>query len=138
MTVRRECGPQRKSRGTRVTCREPDFGRPRPDDGSSARRAPVVVERAPRPSAGSLRRRSSSTLCSSTTAPIWTAYPRTLEADLEMLDAAGTDLVFVPETSELYPDDPFSPCGDRSRPGAHARCSKASTARATSTGSPRS
>jgi pantoate--beta-alanine ligase len=37
------------------------------------------------------------------------AYPRTLEADLEVLDAAGTDLVFVPEPAELYPDDPSSP-----------------------------
>ncbi|HLG34418.1 MAG TPA: pantoate--beta-alanine ligase [Bacteroidia bacterium] len=31
-------------------------------------------------------------------------YPRTLEKDLEMLESAGTDLVFTPETTEIYPD----------------------------------
>ncbi|HEX7375475.1 MAG TPA: pantoate--beta-alanine ligase [Pirellulales bacterium] len=29
-------------------------------------------------------------------------YPRTLEADLKALDAAGADLVFVPDRSEVY------------------------------------
>ena len=31
-------------------------------------------------------------------------YPRPLEADLEMLHAAGTDLVFRPQEQEIYPD----------------------------------
>ena len=31
-------------------------------------------------------------------------YPRALPRDLELLQAAGTDLVFVPEVSEIYPD----------------------------------
>jgi len=30
-------------------------------------------------------------------------YPRTLEADLQALSAAGCDLVFVPEQNEIYP-----------------------------------
>jgi pantoate--beta-alanine ligase len=30
-------------------------------------------------------------------------YPRTLERDLEMLDRAGTDVVFAPEEREMYP-----------------------------------
>jgi pantoate--beta-alanine ligase len=30
-------------------------------------------------------------------------YPRTLERDLEMLDRAGTDVVFAPEEGEMYP-----------------------------------
>jgi pantoate--beta-alanine ligase len=37
------------------------------------------------------------------------AYPRAIEADLEMLDQASADLVFVPPVSELYPDDPSDP-----------------------------
>ena len=31
-------------------------------------------------------------------------YPRSLERDLELLDAEGTDLVFVPPPDEVYPD----------------------------------
>lgn len=31
------------------------------------------------------------------------AYPRTPEADLERLDAAGADLVFIPEATVMYP-----------------------------------
>lgn len=33
-------------------------------------------------------------------------YPRTLDADLELLAAAGADIVFAPEESEVYPDGP--------------------------------
>ena len=31
-------------------------------------------------------------------------YPRTLEADLEKLNAAGADIVFTPSEQEIYPD----------------------------------
>ena len=31
-------------------------------------------------------------------------YPRSLERDLELLDAEGTDLVFVPPAAEVYPE----------------------------------
>ncbi|WP_294569547.1 pantoate--beta-alanine ligase, partial [uncultured Arthrobacter sp.] len=31
-------------------------------------------------------------------------YPRTLEADLELLGAHGVDLVFAPDAAEVYPD----------------------------------
>ena len=33
-------------------------------------------------------------------------YPRTLEADLELLGDAGADLVFAPSEAEVYPDGP--------------------------------
>jgi pantoate--beta-alanine ligase len=32
------------------------------------------------------------------------SYPRTLQEDLNKLDAAGVDLVFTPETKTIYPD----------------------------------
>jgi len=32
------------------------------------------------------------------------AYPRDLEHDMEMCEAAGADVVFVPKTEELYPE----------------------------------
>jgi len=34
----------------------------------------------------------------------WDHYPRTLEADLEKLEAVGCDLVYLPSASELYPE----------------------------------
>ena len=34
----------------------------------------------------------------------FTTYPRTFERDLELLQAQGTDLVFAPPPSEVYPD----------------------------------
>ncbi len=34
----------------------------------------------------------------------WDHYPRSLEADLEQLEAIGCDLVYLPAASELYPD----------------------------------
>ena len=34
----------------------------------------------------------------------WDHYPRTLEADLEQLEAIGCDLVYLPTASELYPE----------------------------------
>ena len=34
----------------------------------------------------------------------FTRYPRSLESDLELLEAEGTDLVFVPAPHEVYPD----------------------------------
>lgn len=57
-----------------------------------------------------------------------THYPRTLEADLEILEKVGVAAVFVPEVSEIYPcglaiDSPFDPgvIGEilegKSRPG---------------------
>jgi pantoate--beta-alanine ligase len=37
------------------------------------------------------------------------AYPRTIDADLEVLEQASADLAFVPSVPELYPDDPSDP-----------------------------
>jgi pantoate--beta-alanine ligase len=34
----------------------------------------------------------------------WDHYPRTLERDLELLEKAGCDLVYLPTASELYPE----------------------------------
>ena len=34
----------------------------------------------------------------------FTTYPRTMERDLELLEAQGTDVVFAPSPSEVYPD----------------------------------
>ena len=34
------------------------------------------------------------------------AYPRTLDADLEMLDGEGVEVVFTPTASSMYPDGP--------------------------------
>ncbi len=34
-------------------------------------------------------------------------YPRTLEADCAMLEAAGCDVVFAPSADEMYPDQPL-------------------------------
>jgi pantoate--beta-alanine ligase len=53
-------------------------------------------------------------------------YPRTLEADLALLEAEGADLVFTPTPDVVYPDEPLvrvsaGPLGDvfegASRPG---------------------
>ncbi|MBT2515764.1 pantoate--beta-alanine ligase [Arthrobacter sp. ISL-30] len=54
-------------------------------------------------------------------------YPRTLEADMALLDAEGVDLVFAPSVEEVYPAGPplvrvtSGPLGDKwegaSRPG---------------------
>lgn len=33
------------------------------------------------------------------------SYPRTLERDLQVLEAAGADAVFVPDAAEIYPPD---------------------------------
>jgi pantoate--beta-alanine ligase len=54
------------------------------------------------------------------------AYPRTLEADLEACRAAGVDVVFAPDASEMYPEGAQSsvevselskPLCGRTRPG---------------------
>lgn len=34
----------------------------------------------------------------------WDHYPRTLEKDIELLEEAGCDLVYLPTASELYPE----------------------------------
>ena len=34
----------------------------------------------------------------------WDHYPRSLESDIEQLEAIGCDLVYLPTASELYPD----------------------------------
>lgn len=56
-------------------------------------------------------------------------YPRTLEADLAVCAAEGVDVVFAPETAEMYPSEPLvrvdpGPLGGRlegeSRPGHFA------------------
>ncbi|WP_329366130.1 pantoate--beta-alanine ligase [Streptomyces sp. NBC_00669] len=54
-------------------------------------------------------------------------YPRTLEADVKLAEAAGADFVFAPDTDEVYPGGPpqvritAGPMGERfegaSRPG---------------------
>ena len=36
------------------------------------------------------------------------AYPRDLERDAEMVEAAGADVLFAPQLSEMYPDDPLT------------------------------
>jgi pantoate--beta-alanine ligase len=36
-------------------------------------------------------------------------YPKTLDADLELLEAAGCDLVFAPSVTEIYPTFPVLP-----------------------------
>lgn len=35
------------------------------------------------------------------------AYPRTLEADMELLDTVGVEVVFAPSDEEMYPRDPL-------------------------------
>ena len=47
---------------------------------------------------------SSSTPPSSVTPADLALYPRTLDADLEVVAAAGGDLVFAPSVAEMYPD----------------------------------
>ena len=32
-------------------------------------------------------------------------YPRSLETDLDLLNNLNVDMVFIPDTSEIYPDD---------------------------------
>ena len=54
-------------------------------------------------------------------------YPRTLEADLEVVAAAGGRIVFAPSVAEMYPEGPARgahacrcrswPTGGRGRPG---------------------
>ncbi len=36
------------------------------------------------------------------------SYPRDLERDAEMVEAAGADVLFAPKLSEMYPDEPLT------------------------------
>jgi pantoate--beta-alanine ligase len=36
------------------------------------------------------------------------SYPRDLERDAEMVEAAGADVLFAPQLSEMYPDEPLT------------------------------
>ena len=59
-------------------------------------------------------------------------YPRTLDADLELCEREGVDVVFAPAVEEVYPGWPAQPQVDgRARP-ARRRCSRARPGPATS------